>query len=100
MRIGPFGIWEILIILIVALLVFGPRRLPELAKGAGQAVRLFRKEMRDFKADLDMDERPAPRRDTTLPAAPPAPPTPASTTTPANAAAAQPEAPKSDRGAS
>jgi sec-independent protein translocase protein TatA len=57
MRIGPFGIWEILIILIVVLLIFGPRRLPEMAKGLGQSVRLFRKEMRDFKADLEMDER-------------------------------------------
>jgi sec-independent protein translocase protein TatA len=60
MRIGPFGIWEILIILIVVLLIFGPRRLPEMAKGLGQSVRLFRKEMRDFKADLEMDDpRPA-----------------------------------------
>ena len=31
MRIGPFGIWEILIILVVVLLIFGPRRLPETA---------------------------------------------------------------------
>jgi sec-independent protein translocase protein TatA len=60
MRIGPFGIWEILIILLVVLLIFGPRRLPEMAKGLGQSVRLFRKEMRDFKADLEMDDpRPA-----------------------------------------
>jgi sec-independent protein translocase protein TatA len=55
MRIGPFGVWEILIILIVVLLIFGPRRLPEMAKGLGQSVRLFRKEMRDFKADIEGD---------------------------------------------
>jgi sec-independent protein translocase protein TatA len=61
MRIGPFGIWEIMIILVVVLVIFGPRRLPELAKGLGQSVRLFRKEMRDFKADLDLDE-PSTRR--------------------------------------
>jgi sec-independent protein translocase protein TatA len=65
MRIGPFGIWEILIILVVVLLVFGPRRLPEMAKGLGQSVRAFRKEMRDIKADLDLDAA-APR--TTAPA--------------------------------
>jgi sec-independent protein translocase protein TatA len=58
MRIGPFGVWEILIILVVVLLVFGPRRLPEMAKGLGQSVRAFRKEMRDIKQDLDMDDKP------------------------------------------
>jgi sec-independent protein translocase protein TatA len=55
MRIGPFGVWEILIILIVVLLIFGPRRLPEMAKGLGQSVREFRKEMRSFKEDMDID---------------------------------------------
>lgn len=57
MRIGPFGVWEILIILIVVLLIFGPRRLPEMAKGLGQSVRAFRKEMRDIKEDFDADSR-------------------------------------------
>ncbi|MBW6456117.1 MAG: twin-arginine translocase TatA/TatE family subunit [Trueperaceae bacterium] len=58
MRIGPFGIWEILIILVIVLLVFGPRRLPEMAKGLGQSVRVFRKELRDMKSDLDFDDKP------------------------------------------
>ncbi len=65
MRIGPFGAWEILIILIVVLLIFGPRRLPEMAKGLGQSVRAFRKEMRDIKEDFSSDEAPdapGPRR--------------------------------------
>jgi sec-independent protein translocase protein TatA len=53
MRIGPFGVWEILIILIVILLIFGPRRLPDMAKGLGQSVRAFRKEMRGLKDDID-----------------------------------------------
>ena len=60
MRIGPFGIWEILIILVIVLLVVGPRRLPEMAKGLGQSVRAFRKELRDMKSDLDLDDRPEP----------------------------------------
>ncbi len=65
MRIGPFGVWEILIILIVVLLIFGPRRLPEMAKGLGQSVRAFRKEMRDIKEDFNTDDwsdTPGPRR--------------------------------------
>jgi sec-independent protein translocase protein TatA len=66
MRIGPFGIWEILIILVVVLLVFGPRRLPEMAKGLGQSVRAFRKELRDMKSELDLDGK----HDTPPPATP------------------------------
>lgn len=62
MRIGPFGIWEILIILVVVLLIFGPRRLPEMAKGLGQSVRAFRKELRDMRSDLESDDaKPAPQ---------------------------------------
>ena len=37
MRIGPLGVWELLIILVVVLLIFGPRRLPEMA-----AIRVMR----------------------------------------------------------
>ena len=55
MRIGPLGIWELLIILVVVLLIFGPRRLPEMAKGIGQSVREFRKGLRDMRNDIDSD---------------------------------------------
>jgi len=59
MRIGPVGIWELLIILVLVLLVFGPRRLPEMAKGMGQAIREFRKGLREVRADIDADTEPA-----------------------------------------
>lgn len=58
MRIGPLGIWEILAIMVVILLVFGPRRLPEMAKGIGQSVREFRKGIRDMKDDFAKDDAP------------------------------------------
>lgn len=57
MRIGPLGIFEILLILVVVLLIFGPRRLPEMAKGLGQSVREFRKGIKDIRNDLDEDVR-------------------------------------------
>lgn len=37
------GLPELLVIFAVALLVFGPRRLPELAKGLGKGIRDFKK---------------------------------------------------------
>ncbi len=58
MRIGPLGIWEVLAIMVVILLVFGPRRLPEMAKGIGQSVREFRKGIRDMKDDFAKDDVP------------------------------------------
>jgi sec-independent protein translocase protein TatA len=42
MRIGPFGLWETLVILLVLLLLFGASRLPALAKGLGQSIKEFR----------------------------------------------------------
>ena len=68
MRIGPFGVWEILIILVVVLLIFGPRRLPEMAKGLGQSVREFRKGIKDMKDDFETEvkkEDPKPQAVTT-----------------------------------
>lgn len=64
MRIGPLGIWELLIILVVVLLIFGPRRLPEMAKGLGQSVREFRKGIRDIKSDFEEGEQGEPARAT------------------------------------
>ena len=58
MRIGPLGIWELLIILVVVLLIFGPRRLPDMAKGIGQSVREFRKGIRDIRDDINSDDKP------------------------------------------
>lgn len=55
MRIGPFGIWEILVILVVAIVVFGPRKLPEMAKGLGRSVREFRKGIRDMRDEFQAD---------------------------------------------
>lgn len=52
-KIGTLGIWELLILLVVVLLLFGPRRLPEMAKGLGQSVREFRKGLRDMRSDID-----------------------------------------------
>ena len=37
--IGP---WEIALIIIVVLIIFGPKKLPELAKGIGSAIRQYR----------------------------------------------------------
>lgn len=45
---GRFGTTELLMILAVVLLLFGPKKLPELAKGMGEAVREFKKGQKDL----------------------------------------------------
>ncbi len=39
---GALGGWEIIVILIVVLVVFGPKRLPEMGRSLGKAIREFK----------------------------------------------------------
>jgi len=52
----PFGIgiWEILILLLVVLLVFGPKRLPEMGRSLGRGMREF-KDLISGRGDDDDD---------------------------------------------
>ena len=49
-NLGPL---EIIVILLLALVFFGAKRLPELGKGLGQGIREFRKAGKDIRAELD-----------------------------------------------
>lgn len=55
------GSMEILFILIVALIIWGPRRIPEIARTLGRMMRTLRKATTDITAtvnrELDMEER-------------------------------------------
>ena len=52
MSIGPA---EIIIVLVIALLVFGPKRLPQMGKSLGKGVREFRKAAETAKTELGLD---------------------------------------------
>ncbi len=43
--IGMFGHWEILVIVLIVLLLFGGRKIPEMMKGMGKGIRSFKKGM-------------------------------------------------------
>jgi sec-independent protein translocase protein TatA len=51
----PFGIgiWEILILLLVVLLVFGPKRLPEMGRSLGRGMREFKESISGKDDDED-----------------------------------------------
>ena len=66
------GGWEIVIILGILLLLFGAKRLPDMARSIGQSARVFKGEMKGMKGD-DAAKAPA-DPPATPPAAAPAPP--------------------------
>ena len=49
--LGPIGLPELIIIFFILILIFGAKRLSGLGKGLGQAIRGFKDEMGDSKAD-------------------------------------------------
>jgi TatA/E family protein of Tat protein translocase len=50
---GPIGWQELLIILFIVLLFFGPRRLPEMAEALGKSVQKFKKASRDTRSEIE-----------------------------------------------
>tara|TARA_Y100001970_G_scaffold284052_1_gene400638 strand:+ start:4094 stop:4285 length:192 start_codon:yes stop_codon:yes gene_type:complete len=53
MFIGGIGWQEILGILLIVLILFGAKRLPELAKGLGQGIKEFKKASKEVKSEID-----------------------------------------------
>ncbi len=70
---------EIILILALVLILFGAKKLPELAKGLGTGIKEFKKATREVTEEVTsaMDDSPAPRR---LPSTPPPETTPIQTT--------------------
>jgi len=58
MQFGPIGWTELLIIIVIALLLFGPRRLPELARSMGEAINEFRKASSGVTSKEEKEEKP------------------------------------------
>jgi TatA/E family protein of Tat protein translocase len=79
---GPIGFPELIIIFIVALIVFGPRKLPELGRSLGKSLAEFKRASNELRSTLEDEIRQEERRPTppaTTPAPGPSPsPTPQS----------------------
>lgn len=50
------GMTEVILILVLALIVVGPKKLPEVAKGLGKGFAEFKKVMNDFKDAVNIDD--------------------------------------------
>jgi sec-independent protein translocase protein TatA len=47
-----FGHWELLIILVIALIIFGAGKLPEIGSGLGNAIRSFKKGVTEVESEI------------------------------------------------
>jgi sec-independent protein translocase protein TatA len=56
---GNIGLPEILVVLVIALVIFGPKRLPELGRSVGKGIREFRASI-SGEHDEDSEESPKP----------------------------------------
>jgi sec-independent protein translocase protein TatA len=56
---GLFQPMHLLVIFFIALLVFGPKKLPELGKGLGEGIRALKDGMKDTPADSSKSDAPS-----------------------------------------
>ena len=91
---GPIGMPELIIILVIALIIFGPRKLPELGKSLGKSINEFKKASNELRSTLEDEIRVEEQRDrasAVTPATPPAAtPPPADATTVSRATGVEP----------
>jgi sec-independent protein translocase protein TatA len=51
--VGPIGAWEIVLILLIVVFLFGARRIPDIARGLGEGIRNFRSAVKGQDTDPD-----------------------------------------------
>ena len=55
---GPLSWWELAILLLLLLLIFGPKRLPEMGRSLGRGIREFKESITSSGKDDEPDEAP------------------------------------------
>lgn len=52
---GGVGSWELILIMLVALVVFGAKRIPEIARGLGKGLSEFKRAARDIQVEINRE---------------------------------------------
>lgn len=57
------GGWELILVVLVVVLLFGAKKLPELARGSGQALRIFKSETKGLRDNDETDDDSTAKRE-------------------------------------
>ncbi|HTO37575.1 MAG TPA: twin-arginine translocase TatA/TatE family subunit [Brumimicrobium sp.] len=57
MILGAFGPWQVVLIVLVALLLFGGKKIPELMKGLGKGMKEFKDATKEDSDDKEKEEK-------------------------------------------
>lgn len=71
--LGSIGMPELIIIFVIALIIFGPRKLPELGRSLGKSLAEFKRASNELKSTLEEEIRLEEQRASVEPAKPAAP---------------------------
>jgi sec-independent protein translocase protein TatA len=55
--IGGLGAWEIALIMLIVLVFFGAKRIPELARGVGRGIREFKDATNEVRSSIDAESK-------------------------------------------
>jgi sec-independent protein translocase protein TatA len=93
---GSIGMPEMVVIAVIALIIFGPRKLPELGKSLGKSIAQFKRASNDLQSTLEEEIKTEELQEARKSAAIP----PAASTTPSpSTTAPEPTTPRVDAGA-
>jgi sec-independent protein translocase protein TatA len=68
--LGSIGMPELIVIFVIALIIFGPRKLPELGRSLGRSINEFKRASNELKNTLEEEIRVDEQRTTSAPKAP------------------------------
>jgi sec-independent protein translocase protein TatA len=64
-----FGGWEMILVVFLILVLFGAKKIPELAQGLGKGMKEFKKALKDVEEDINVNDKNSAPKDSTTPKA-------------------------------